>query len=161
MGATIDHAANEPSGYAMSLADGSYGWYRMAAIKARRFHRGTETLNLLISSAVPVSAVVEPGDAKIPAVLGGLVVVLTGLRAMFHWHDDYIRFSQAREAVETERRLYRTGAEPYDDPDRRDRILASAVTRIEQQEMGTWVQLAGTRRESTASTTSEQPRPVE
>ncbi|WP_202448537.1 DUF4231 domain-containing protein [Streptomyces sp. SID2999] len=144
----MDPAANS-SGYAMSLADGSYAWYRQAAIKARRFHRVTETLLLLVSAAIPVSAVVSPRDATTPAVLGGVVVILTGLRALFHWHDDYLRFSQAREAVETERRLYRTSAEPYDDPGTRDRLLAAAVTRIEQQEMGTWVQLVGTAREST------------
>ncbi|WP_199779925.1 DUF4231 domain-containing protein [Streptomyces sp. LaPpAH-108] len=153
-----DPAANS-SGYALSLADGSYAWYRRAAIKARRFHRAAETLLLLVSAAIPVSAVVSPHDATTPAVLGGAVVVLTGLRALFHWHDDYVRFSQAREAVEAERRLYRTAAEPYADPATRDRLLAAAVTRIEQQEMGTWVQLVGTPRESTGDSTPDRSTP--
>ncbi|MFJ6908474.1 DUF4231 domain-containing protein [Streptomyces griseoluteus] len=138
-----------PANYAMSLADGSYTWYRQAAIKARRLHRVAETLLLLVSAAIPASAVVSPHDATTPAVLGSVVVVLTGLRALFHWHDDYVRFSQAREAVEAERRLYRTSAAPYGDPGTRDRLLAAAVTRIEQQEMGTWVQLVATASEST------------
>src|SRR2546421_5262071 len=104
---------------------------------------------LLISAAIPVSAVISPEDAQVPAVLGGVIVVITGLRSVFHWQDDYLRFSEAREAVEAERRLYHTGAEPYHDPDTRDRILTSSITRIEQREMGTWVQLASARTEST------------
>lgn len=136
-------------GYAMGLANGSYAWYNQAAAKARRAHRILEVLQLVFAAAIPVTAVLAPGDAKVPAVLGALVVVLTGLRSVFHWQDDYLRFSQAREAVEAERRLYRTGAEPYDDPGTRDRYLAAAVTRIEQQEMGVWIQIAGAREEPT------------
>ncbi|QNP69229.1 DUF4231 domain-containing protein [Streptomyces roseirectus] len=137
----------EQPGYAMALANGSYDWYRQAAAKARKYYRVSECLQIVLSAAIPVTAVLSPGDAKVPAILGGLVVVLTGLRSVFHWQDDYLRFSQAREAVESERRLYRTGGEPYDEPASRDRRLAAAVTRIEQQEMGVWIQLSSAREE--------------
>ncbi|KUN39976.1 hypothetical protein AQJ30_08425 [Streptomyces longwoodensis] len=130
--------------YALDLANRSYAWYRRAAMKARRYYRITEILQLLVSAAIPVSAVLAPGEARVPALLGGVVVVLTGLRSVFHWQDDYLRFSQAREAVEAERRLYRTGAAPYDDEATRERALAAAVTRIEQGEMSAWAQLVST-----------------
>ncbi|MEU8845021.1 DUF4231 domain-containing protein [Streptomyces sp. NPDC048564] len=135
----------------MRVANGSYDWYHKAAVRARRNFRLTETLQLLVSAAIPVSAVISPGTAEVPAVLGGVVVVITGLRSVFHWQDDYLRFSEAREAVEAERRLYCTGAEPYADAGTRDRNLAASVTRIEQREMGTWVQLASPRTDATGN----------
>ncbi|WP_369274575.1 DUF4231 domain-containing protein [Streptomyces sp. R11] len=138
-------------GYAMRVANGSYGWYHKAAIRARRNFRLTETLLLLVSASIPVSAVISPGTAEVPAILGGVVVVITGLRSVFHWQDDYLRFSEAREAVEAERRLYFTGAEPYADPATRDQMLAANVTRIEQREMGTWIQLASPRTDATGN----------
>ncbi|MFJ7077066.1 DUF4231 domain-containing protein [Streptomyces sp. NPDC098781] len=138
-------------GYAMRVADGSYAWYRDAAVRARRYFRMTETLLLLVSAAIPVSAVVSSRNALVPAVLGGVVVVITGLRSVFHWQDDYLRFSEAREAVEAERRLYYTGAEPYADATTRDQALATRVTRIEQREMGTWVQVASPRTDATGN----------
>ncbi|MEJ8671942.1 DUF4231 domain-containing protein [Streptomyces sp. NBC_01017] len=138
-------------GYAMRVANGSYDWYHNAAIRARRNFRLTETLLLLVSASIPVSAVISPGTAVVPAILGGVVVVITGLRSVFHWQDDYLRFSEAREAVEAERRLYYTGAEPYAAPDTRDQMLATNVTRIEQREMGTWIQLASPRTDATGS----------
>ncbi|MFG1672386.1 DUF4231 domain-containing protein [Streptomyces sp. Y7] len=147
-------AAPDPGpgpGYAMRLANGSYDWYHGAAVRARRNFRLSETLLLLVSAAIPVSAVLWSRNAEIPAVLGGVVVVITGLRSVFHWQDDYLRFTEAREAVEAERRLYHTGAEPYAVPATRDQALAAAVTRIEQREMGTWVQLAGPRADSTGT----------
>ncbi|MFE5811797.1 DUF4231 domain-containing protein [Streptomyces sp. NPDC056479] len=142
-------------GYAMRVANGSYDWYRGAAIRARRYFRLTETLLLLVSASIPVSAVISSRNAVVPAILGGVVVVITGLRSVFHWQDDYLRFSEAREAVEAERRLYYTGAGPYADPATRDQALTASVTRIEQRETGAWVQLASPRTD--ASGTSVLP----
>jgi hypothetical protein len=46
------------------------------------------------------------------------------------------------EAVEAERRLYMTGAAPYDEVETRNQVLAKNVTDIERREMGTWIKLA-------------------
>jgi hypothetical protein len=77
----------------------------------------------------------------------------TGLaNRSYAWYQR-LRFSQAREAIEAERRLYRTGAAPYDDEGTRERALAAAVTRTEQGEMSAWAQLVstGSREEPTAT----------
>jgi hypothetical protein len=85
---------------------------------------------------------VLPGNTLVPAALGSAVVMITGLRSVFHWHENYLRFSHAREAVEAERRRLRTGATPYDDHQTRETVLAEAITRIEQEEMGHWLKVA-------------------
>jgi Protein of unknown function (DUF4231) len=137
--------AAEEAGYALTLANNSYEWYRSAAIRSRYFYRLSETVVLIVSAAIPASAAIAPGNSVVPAILGSVVVVLSGLRAVFHWQDNYLRFSGAREAVEAERRLYFTGAKPYEDPATRDQILAAAVSRIEQEEMSGWVKVAAER----------------
>lgn len=136
---------HEPS-YAVGIADSSYGWYRRAAITARRYHRVTEVVQLIGSAAIPVSAAIAHSNTAIPAALGALVVVTTGLRAAFHWHDDYLRFSQAREAVEGERRRFLTASPPYDDQRTRDQFLVAAVSEIEQREMGAWLKISRSNR---------------
>ncbi len=135
---------SEPS-YAMTIANGSYGWYRDAAIRSRRMYRVSETTVLIVSAAIPASAAIAPHNAITPAVLGALVVILSGLRAIFHWQDNYLRFSSAREAVEAERRSYNTGSAPYEDPATRDQVLAATISRIEQAEMGGWLKIAAQR----------------
>jgi hypothetical protein len=134
------------SSYALDLADQSYDWYRYAAIKARRFYRLSETIQILTSTAIPVSAVIMTTNTVVPAVLGATTVVVTGLRSVFHWHDDYLRFSEAREAVEAERRLFLTGSPPYDEADMREKNLATAITKIEQREMLAWKKVAAPRK---------------
>jgi hypothetical protein len=129
----------------MRLADDSYNWYRDHAMRSRRNYRIVEIALLVVGAAIPTSAAVVSDDATIPAILGGAVVVLTGFRPLFHWQDNYLRFSAAREAVEAERRRYNTGTPPYQDARTRDQRLAEAVTTIEQQEMGGWLKIAGER----------------
>ena len=138
----------DEEGYAIKLANESYRWYRDHAIACRRGYRIQETVMLIVAAAIPVSAVLTHNDGRIPAVLGALVVILAGLRAIFHWQENYLRFSGAREAVEAQRRLYYTGAEPYDDPATRARELANAITRIEQDEMAGWIKVAAERPKS-------------
>jgi hypothetical protein len=134
--------------YAMSIADGSYAWYQAAAIRNRRMYRISESTVLVVSAAIPVAATIAPHNAITPAVLGSFVVILSGLRAVFHWQENYLRFSGAREAVEAERRLYYTGAAPYDNADTREQQLASSISRIEQTEMWGWQKIATVRSKS-------------
>lgn len=136
-----EEGARSADAYALTVADESYDWYRSRAVRTRRFHRWAEALLVLASAAVPVSGMVAPGRAAVPAVLGTAVVVIVGLKAIFHWQEDFLRFSQAREAVERERRLFRTGASPYDREETRAQTLVAAISRIEQEEMGSWLRM--------------------
>ena len=128
--------------YAREVAQGSYDWYRSHAIRSRRLYKGSEVAVIVASAAIPVFAAILPATIWIPALLGGAVAATTGLRPVFHWQDNYLRFSEAREAVERERRMYRLGAGAYADPATRDQVLVKAVSTVEQSEMGGWLKVA-------------------
>ena len=137
--------SNEPSPYAIGIADASYQWYVTASKRSRRAHRIADVGAVLISAAIPVAAVIAPDLPELTAVLGAVLVVIVGTRTIFHWPENYLRFSRAREAVEEQRRLFHVSAPPYDDPATRDRELVKEVTRIEQSEMGQWAQIVDAR----------------
>ncbi|GHB15761.1 MULTISPECIES: DUF4231 domain-containing protein [Streptomyces] len=138
----IPPSQSDETSYAMTLANDSYEWYKSRAIRSRRIFKASETAILLISSSIPLSVVFFSKNTTLPAIFGVAVVVLSGLRSIFHWQDNYLRFSAAREAVEAERRRYHTEVEPYDDPTTKDKMLAAEVTRIEQGEMNSWIEVA-------------------
>jgi hypothetical protein len=138
-------SAPTESNYAIGLADSSYEWYKTASIRSRRAHRVSAVMVQVIAASIPVFVVVAPTLPYIPAVLGAMIVVISGLRSIFSWQENYLRFSGAREAVEAERRLYHTQAKPYDDPEARDQALAAMVSKIEQEEMAGWVKVASQR----------------
>jgi hypothetical protein len=125
--------------YAEGVANSSYEWYRSHAIRSRRLHKFTELALLIISAAVPLAGLLDRTRSLAPSVLGAIVFILVGFRTIFHWHENYLRFSQARESVEAQRRLFRTRARPYDNPDDRAQVLVAEITRIEKQEMANWL----------------------
>ena len=123
--------------YSIGVADVAYTYYNQRAKKARWAYRTSET-------ALPVAAAIEPNSAVVPAILGAIAVIVAGLRAVFHWQENYLRFSGAREAIEAERRKFHTCTPPYDGENRAAK-LTDAVSRIEQGEMAGWVKIASDR----------------
>src|ERR1051326_2459302 len=141
-GPGLVESANTTDEYACGVADDSFEWYKSHAIRSRKLYQLSELTVILLSAAIPVSALVAPGNSALPGVLGAAVVVLSGVRGVFHWQENYLRFSEAREADEAERRLYRTATSPYEDAGTRAQVLVAAISRIEQGEMRSWIRLS-------------------
>jgi hypothetical protein len=113
--------------------------YIQAAKKARRAYHVSETLLLVIAATIPASAVFTK-DVRVPAVLGGLVVVITGLRSIFGWRDNWLRYSEAIGQLEIERVRYQYQVGPYS-LGNADALLAETVKEIELSETQGWVRL--------------------
>lgn len=143
---TSDALDKTTEGYAMTIADDSYSWYQRRAADTRRAYRASEVIFIIVSASIPIAGIIAPTNAMPPAILGALVVIISGLRSVFHWQENYLRFSSAREAVEAERRLYRTRSNPYEDPAKRDQILVARISKIEQDEMGVWMEISTAKR---------------
>ncbi|RSM34739.1 DUF4231 domain-containing protein [Amycolatopsis balhimycina DSM 5908] len=129
-------------GRGLAIADASYDWYRSHAIRSRRWYKVSEVGMLALSASIPVIAAISATSTVPLAIIGAVLVVGSGLRSVFHWQDNYLRYSTAREAIDAERRLYHIGAEPYADAATREETLVRAVTRIEQGELTTWTRVA-------------------
>jgi hypothetical protein len=69
-------------------------------------------------------------------------VVLTGLRTVFHWHDNWTRFMIAGATLKSELRLYGRGVAPYDHPSTKDGRLIQKVNDTELSETTTWASLS-------------------
>jgi hypothetical protein len=128
--------------YALKVAHESFTWYRSAAIRSRRLYRTSEVAVILLSALIPLSVAVLPGVSLVPAALGSVVAVVGGAKAVFHWQENYIRFTRSREAVEAERRRFIVGSGEYSQTAVRAGVLVDAITRIEQEEMGDWIKIA-------------------
>lgn len=126
---------------AVLTCDDLMAWYGRCAARARDRYRILEITLLIVGASISVAALAWPGNGVPAAVLGGIVVVLTGLRQVFHWQENYVRFTGACQALKQERRRYDVGDPPYDDPNLRDRKLMDVVNTVEAQETQGWAQL--------------------
>jgi Protein of unknown function (DUF4231) len=128
---------------ALDEARGSFAWYERNAKISRLRYQISEVVLVCVAAAVPIAGILTPSDARLPAVLGAVVVALTGLRAIFHWRDNWMRFSLASGAIKAEVRLYQLGADPYSDPASRDAVLVRNINSVEHSETSGWMSLAG------------------
>jgi hypothetical protein len=129
---------------AWELASCSYRWYINAARRSRRMARTGELVAIIGSSSVAVVVAIWPNAHFAPALLGLLVATAAGANNVFHWRENYLRYSVAREALNRQMRLYRASLTPYDNESTRDGILVQEVSAIEETEMAGWVQIAST-----------------
>jgi len=73
-------------------------------------------------------------------LLSAALVILSGLRAIFHWHDDWIRFTEACAQLVTARDLHRFQVGRYGSA-ARDQILIQEVHDIEHAETQGWLSM--------------------
>jgi hypothetical protein len=126
---------------ALSRLKNSFKYYSEHAGASRRRHQILEVALLAAASSIPVTALTVPGNGVVTAIIGAVVVVLAGLRQIFHWNENFMRFTQACQALQAERWRYELELAPYDDPNSREKILIDAVIRIETDETGSWIEI--------------------
>ena len=122
---------------ALDELDRSYEWYRRHAKQSRIIYQVGELALLTTGALIPVSTTLTD-DQTLPALLGALVVVLTGIRRIFSSHENWQRFIDASLALASERALYVHGLRPYVDAGSRDEQLIRRVREIETQETAGW-----------------------
>lgn len=127
---------------AHSAAERSEAWYATQAYRNKIGYWTSETLLLVLGAAVPVSTAVT--DSRVvPAVLGGGVVVVTGLRRIYNWQENWARFTGVRALLQTEHARFVHRREPYDAADEAENeaALALRVRDIEEAETQGWLVL--------------------
>ncbi len=110
------------SDFALTFAKERCDWYHNAARTARFGYLATELLMVVLGAAVPLAAALE-SSVRLMAALGAAIVVLTGIRGIFQWHENWLGFIDAQMDIETEMALYQARYAPYADEDRGERLM--------------------------------------
>ncbi|ETK37479.1 DUF4231 domain-containing protein [Microbispora sp. ATCC PTA-5024] len=118
-------APDDAAAVALTRVTGLRDWYARQAARARLGHRGTELGVIVLGAAVPLTAALGLGST-VAAVLGAGVVVLTGVRGLYQWHENWLAAIDAQLSLETELALFAVGASPYDGPDRAAVLIRTA-----------------------------------
>jgi Protein of unknown function (DUF4231) len=131
--------SGDPADDPLKYLDEKYAWYRSHAVRARQRYQVLEVTVLVFAAMVPVSAVVT--EPWVTALLGGVVVVLTGLRSIFSWQEDWLRFTEAWQQLQFARTLYVNRLPPYDDDATRVSRIVVRVQEVQAAETRGWLAL--------------------
>jgi Protein of unknown function (DUF4231) len=120
-----------PSDHELDQARELQRWYQHHAPKEQKKYYALEIAILLVSVSITVVGILMPGDGRWPALLGAVVVLLTALRALFRWGQNWIQYCEASTAMASDIRAYQACAKPYDDENTRAQLLITNVNDIE------------------------------
>jgi hypothetical protein len=138
--ADLAEIRGEPASFsAVKELQWDLGYYSKNAKSARLRYHTSEVALLVASAAVPITAALA-SQKWIPAALGAVVVVIVGLRRVYSWHEDWLRFSATYSLLKREQLAFRTGDPRYIRSDR-DSVLMNRMMDIEQAETEGWAAL--------------------
>ncbi len=112
-------------------------WYDVHASRTRIAYQALRVLTILMAAAIPVLAVAD-GSSIITAALGSAIVVTEGLQQLFQFHNRWVDYRSAWNALERERRLHQSRVGPYAQRDDPDRLLAERTEAIIESENVNW-----------------------
>jgi hypothetical protein len=117
-------------------------WYTKNQKRCHQMYGAIKIAQLVIAATIPVLTAIENirlEQAWIIAAFGGAVVVLEGYQQMMRYHDNWLRYSVTREALEREKYLYEVHAGPYaNEKTHPERLLEEHVEAILAHEIGSW-----------------------
>jgi hypothetical protein len=112
-------------------------WYDRAASGNRREYQALRLLAIVLAAAIPVLTT-SRAPSYLTAIFGSAIVVTEGVLQLFGFHDRYIGFRSAWNALDRERRLYESSAGRYADNSNPERTLAERIDELLGQETARW-----------------------
>ena len=113
--------------------------YRKSSWSARRRHSAVELAGLAAAAAIPVLAAFAV-DSRLLAVVGSVVVLINGVRALGAYKENWTSRTRARYAIEKEIALFAVHHGRYAGPDATTELV-EAVEDICAKERDGWVAL--------------------
>jgi len=114
-------------------------WYETHANQSRVSYQIIKGVQIVAAALVPV-VITLSSPGWIAASLGAGVVVLEGFQGNFKFHDNWISYRNAREALMREKYLYLIRAGVYAGAPEPQKLLAEHVEMIAGEEHVSWLQ---------------------
>ncbi|MBB4893521.1 hypothetical protein FHS39_002552 [Streptomyces olivoverticillatus] len=96
----------------------------------------SEVLVLAVSASIPVASAAG-ASSLVSGTLGGTIVLLSGIRLIFRWRENWVRSATTYVAIERELMEWRYKRPPYDGLDASGQLV-DRVTQLVQLETSAW-----------------------
>jgi hypothetical protein len=121
----------------LALALQQLAWYKVRRDQARRGHWILEVLRILGAAGATLAAGLQAA-AWATAVLAAATLIVTGLRQLFHYHDNWLSFAVSWTQLYTAINRYRMLPEG-DERASAGRALVDWVNSVVESETRSWV----------------------
>ena len=145
-----------PQHYIDNRLNDQLAWYRGKAAEAKNRYHWIAAVQFAMTAAVPVLNAFGAQDSRfiyLASVCAAVAAVSMGFLALGNHQQNWLRYRQAANSLETIFWLYKNGAAPFN-TEERGRLLVERAEDVMAQESGQW------RSELTKGTAPAPLRPV-
>ena len=129
-----------PQDYIDNRLNDQLRWYRDKAGEAKQRYAWLATVQFGMTASVPVLNAIGAHDLRfiyVASICAAIAAVSMGFLALGNHQQNWLRYRQAANSLETIFWLYKHGAAPFDGPER-DRLLVERAEDVMAQESGQW-----------------------
>ncbi|MEM8628163.1 MAG: DUF4231 domain-containing protein [Pseudomonadota bacterium] len=134
----VDERAEAASRY--DRLEEQLSWFDRNASTSQRSHKMLRFSQIMLAALIPVSALLSPGSALAPGLLGAAVLILDGALELGAYQRNWVNYRRRAELLRREKHLYEGAAGPYQgmDPEDARRTLIVRVEDVIGQETTDW-----------------------
>jgi hypothetical protein len=112
-------------------------WYDKRATTNQLAYRLLRIVSITMAATIPVLTTSNAPRLS-TAIVGSAIVVVEGIQQVFRYHDRYVAYRSAWNALDREQRLYQSRAGTYSDNPRPEKTLAERFDQIVGEEHSRW-----------------------
>ncbi|HVF14051.1 MAG TPA: DUF4231 domain-containing protein [Acidimicrobiales bacterium] len=128
------------TGPAWSRLQEQIAWYDTKSMRAMAFYKTLKVFQIVVAASIPVVAGAGV-SGWVTGALGSTIVVVEGIQQLFRFHEYWLSYRAACEALRQEMFLYEAAAGNYRTEQEPDRLLAERMNGITSQEVARWTSL--------------------
>jgi hypothetical protein len=113
-------------------------WYDARSARNQRTFKRLKYVEIVAAAAIPFVAGIDGAPLVIPAVLGALVVVVESILHLNQYHENWLTYRSAAEALRGERVLYLARAGYYASAPDPHALLAERIVAMSSRENTKW-----------------------
>lgn len=131
--------------YIKSRLEDQISWYDSKSQSAQKNYKRSGLVEFICAASIPFLAGFLSADTVILKViiglLGVIVAVITAVKGLYQWNEDWFQYRTTCESIKKEKFLYLTGTEPYDFEEKQNlSLLVQRVESLVSKENTNWAQ---------------------
>jgi len=137
-GAATATNAEPDSGY-WRLED-QIDWYDRKTGEAQKWFKLLRSAQIITAALVPITALIFQGDARIPGLLGAVILILSGFQELGAYQRNWVKYRTTCETLRHEKYFYLGRAGPYDglDEEEAKKELVNRIEALVSEENTQW-----------------------
>lgn len=127
--------------YIKNRLDDQINWYDRKSQQAQKRYKRLQLAELVIAAAIPLFSgytVGCPAMAFIICVLGAVIAIIEGVERLYRYHENWIEYRAACEALKHEKSLYLMHAFPYGADETKEQLFVHNIENLLSSEGSKW-----------------------